>query len=242
MIKNIFLPITKPFVKFFTKLRSRAERKLIKKIYAAKLTYLSKPKLQNLITTCKEIERKNIPGIFIEAGCALGGSSILISKFKAKKRPFFIYDVFGMIPSPTEADTKDVHDRYSEILAGKSKGIDGDEYYGYRENLYDIVKSNLQSFGISEKSDSISLIKGLLQETMIINQPVAFAHIDVDWYEPVLVTLERIYPHISVGGSIILDDYHDWGGCKKAVDECLAKWDQEFLIDNDAGSLKLTKL
>lgn len=242
MIKNIFLPLKKSFVNFLAKLRSRAERKLIKKIYTARLTYLSKPKLQSLITTCKEIESKNIPGIFIEAGCALGGSSILISKIKAPKRPFFIYDVFGMIPPPTEADTGDVHHRYSEILAGKSKGIDGDKYYGYHENLYDIVKSNLRSFGINEKKDSISLIKGLLQETMVINQPVAFAHIDVDWYEPVLVTLERIYPYISVGGSIILDDYHDWGGCKKAVDECLAKWDAKFLTDDSAGSLKLTKL
>jgi asparagine synthase (glutamine-hydrolysing) len=53
---------------------------------------------------------------------------------------------------------------------------------------------------------------------MVIEQPVAFAHIDVDWYEPVLTSLKRIFPHLVVGGSIILDDYHDWGGCRKATE------------------------
>lgn len=37
------------------------------------LTYLSAPKLQKLAQTCIAIQEKNIPGKFIEAGCALGG-------------------------------------------------------------------------------------------------------------------------------------------------------------------------
>lgn len=242
MSNDTFSSISEFFVRFLTKLRSRNERKLIKKICAAKLTYLSRTKLRCLAKTCREIEAAKIPGIFIEAGCALGGSTILISKMKSKKRAFYIYDVFGMIPPPTDADTNNVHERYDEILAGKSKGIDGDQYYGYREDLYNIVKSNLRAFGIEEGRHSINLVKGLLQDTMVINEPVALAHIDVDWYEPVLVALERIYPHISIGGSIILDDYHDWGGCKKAVDEFLIKWPGAFLADDSSGSLKLTKL
>ncbi|MEY4519181.1 MAG: hypothetical protein RLZZ499_1780 [Cyanobacteriota bacterium] len=56
---------------------------------------------------------------------------------------------------------------------------------------------------------------------MVVEQPVAFAHIDVDCYKPVLTSLKRIFPNLVVGGSITLDDYHDWGGCRKATDEFL---------------------
>jgi asparagine synthase (glutamine-hydrolysing) len=221
---------------------SRVNQNLIAEIRDKKLTYLTNKKLVNITTTCNLINEKNIPGIFIEAGCALGGSSILISKLKDNQRPFFIYDVFGIIPPPTQDDTKDVHDRYKTITEGKSKGIKGNKYYGYEDNLYEIVKTNLQNFNIDRKSESIFLIKGLLQDTMKIEEKVAFAHIDVDWYEPVITCLERIFPNLAIGGSIILDDYHDWGGCRKATDEFLTKVSGKFILDDSFGSMKITKI
>jgi Macrocin-O-methyltransferase (TylF) len=186
------------------------ERELISRILLRNLTYLSDERLASLAGTCRSIEDANLPGIFLEAGCALGGSAILIASLKSHQRPLLIYDVFGMIPSPTEEDTHDVHDRYRTIVEGKSKGIGGDKYYGYLDNLYEVVRSNLRSFGINSEEQSVLLIKGLLQETMKIDQPVAFAHIDVDWYSPVMASLTQVFPNLVVGGSIILDDYHDW--------------------------------
>ena len=217
-------------------------RKLLSHIRASKLTYLSDKKLASLTNTCEAIEESGLPGIFIEAGCALGGSAILIATLKNPQRPFSIYDVFGMIPPPTKEDTKDVHDRYRAILEGKSIGIDGDKYYGYQENLYDVVQANLRRFGIEPEARSVRLVKGLVQETMHIDQPVAFAHVDVDWYEPVLTCLHRIFPRLVEGGSIILDDYHDWGGCRKATDEYLREITGEFVLDDAAGSMKITRV
>lgn len=221
---------------------SRTNQHLIAEIRDKKLTYLTNKKLVNITSTCNVIKEANLSGIFIEAGCALGGSSILISKLKDKERPFYIYDVFGIIPPPTEEDTQDVHERYKTITEGKSKGIKGDKYYGYEDNLYEIVKTNLQNFNIDRESESISLIKGLLQDTMKIEGKVAFAHIDVDWYEPVKTSLERIFPNLVIGGSIILDDYHDWGGCRKATDEFLTKVNGEYILDDSFGSMKITKI
>lgn len=63
------------------------------------------------------------------------------------------------------------------------------------------------------------LVKGLFQDTLHINEPVAFAHIDGDWYESVMVCLQRIAPHLVRGGVLVIDDYDDWSGCRKAVDE-----------------------
>lgn len=218
------------------------ERKLIEQIRKKKLTYLPKRKLTSLIYTCNEIKASNLSGIFIEAGCALGGSSILISKLKDPNSPFYIYDVFGMIPPPTQEDTQEVHKRYRTILEGKSSGIGGDKYYGYEENLYDVVLSNLRDFEINCQKESVTLIKGLVQDTMKINQPVVFAHIDVDWYDPVKTCLEQIFPNLVVGGSLILDDYHVWGGCRKATDEYLRKHVGQFSMDDSFGSMKITKL
>jgi asparagine synthase (glutamine-hydrolysing) len=214
---------------------------LIARIREKKLTYLTDKKLLSLAGTCQDIEKRKLDGLFLEAGCALGGSSILMASIKSVPRPLLIYDVFGMIPPPTDKDTQDVHERYSTISEGKSTGIDGGRYYGYEENLYEIVLSNFRDFDIDCEKQNVQLIKGLVQETMLINQPVAFAHVDVDWYEPVMTCLTRIFPHLVVGGSIILDDYHDWGGCRKATDEYLLTVPGEFLLDDSAGSMKITR-
>ncbi len=221
---------------------TRKETELISRIRARNLTYLSTRRLASLATTCRSIEEAGLQGIFLEAGCALGGSSILLASEKKAERPLLIYDVFGMIPPPTDEDTQDVHDRYATIVSGKSKGIRGDKYYGYEEDLFDIVKGNLKGFGIDCEAQSVSLVRGLIQDTLDITQPVALAHVDVDWYEPVMTCLQRIFPNLVVGGSIILDDYHDWGGCRKATDEYLRQVPGQFQQDDSAGSIKITKV
>jgi asparagine synthase (glutamine-hydrolysing) len=49
---------------------------LITAIRAKKLTYLSDKKLVSIAKTCQGIEEAKLPGIFVEAGCTLGASSI----------------------------------------------------------------------------------------------------------------------------------------------------------------------
>jgi Macrocin-O-methyltransferase (TylF) len=218
------------------------DRELISRIRSRNLTYLSNSKLGSLVESCRNMEERRLPGIFIEAGCALGGSTILISSLKDDNRPLYVYDVFGMIPPPTEEDSQDVHDRYEIIKQGQSKGIGKDNYYGYENNLYEIVQSNLKKFGIDQEQANILLVKGLLQDTMKIDQPVSFAHIDVDWYEPVKTCLERIVPNLVVGGILILDDYHDWSGCRKATNEYFGKATRQFRMDDSAGSMKITRI
>ena len=178
------------------------ERELISRIRRRKLTYLTDRKLASLATTCTAIEEEGRPGIFLEAGCALGGSSILMASIKTDRRPLFIYDVFGMIPAPTAEDTEDVHARYRKIAAGQSKGIGGDKYYGYEKDLYETVQSNLQRFGVNLERQRVHLVKGLIQDTLKIDQPVAFAHIDVDWFAPVMTCLERVFPRLVIGGRV----------------------------------------
>lgn len=109
-------------------------------------------------------------------------------------------------------------------------------------DLHEAVLANLRDFGVDLRGRSVTLIKGPVQETMKINKLVAFAHLDVGGYDPVMGCLTRIIPKLSPGGSIILDDYHDWGGCRDAADECLKGIEDRFTFDDSAGSMKLTKL
>ena len=215
---------------------------LMSQLRERRLTYLSDARLQSLSQLCLTNERQNIPGIIIEAGCALGGSSILLCASKALKRKLVVYDVFEMIPPPGEWDGPDVHARYVVITSGQSKGIGGDRYYGYTPDLLRRVHETFVELGYPIDANNVSLVKGMLQDTLTVNQPVALAHIDVDWYEPVKTCLERIYPHLSEGGAMVIDDYQDWSGCHTAVDEYFERVPADsFVWDVTTGSLVVTK-
>ncbi len=47
-------------------------------------------------------------------------------------------------------------------------------------------------------------------------------HVDCDFYEPVLLTLNTWYPKLSPNGFLQIDDYEEFSGCRKATDEFLA--------------------
>jgi len=124
-----------------------------------------------------------------------------------------------MIPPPSEKDEADVHVRYEEIKSGKSKGLGENQYYGYIENLQAVVAANLAKYGVPIETNHIKLIKGYFEDTLYINDPVAFAHIDCDWYASVMSCLIQIEPNLVPGGTIVFDDYYEWSGCRLAVDE-----------------------
>lgn len=203
---------------------------IITKVKRESLTYLGNDALLDLYKQVYRIEKDNINGIFIEAGCALGGSAMVIAVPKSKNRHFNIYDVFDMIPPPSEKDGNDVQKRYDDIIGGSSKGINGKEYYGYQDNLYEKVIDTFYKYNIPIKENNINLIKGLFQDTINIKEDVSLAHIDGDWYESVLTCLESIEPHLVIGGVLIIDDYYCWSGCKKAVDEYFADKKSKFLF------------
>lgn len=71
---------------------------IINKVHNEHLTYLEIDALCDLAQVAILNEKKQLNGIIIEAGCALGGSAIVLGSAKSKARKAFIYDIFGMIP------------------------------------------------------------------------------------------------------------------------------------------------
>lgn len=207
-----------------------------------RLTYLSPEKLLRLEQSMGEV--RNIAGDFLEFGVALGGGSIVIAtEAKTQGRRFAGFDVFATIPPPTsDKDDEKARQRYAVIAEGKSKGLGGDEYYGYRSDLYTEVSKSFQSHGLPVDGDKVRLVKGLFEQTWPEqgSQQIAFAHIDCDWYDPVHYCLDAVADRLSVGGIILLDDYHDYGGCRTATDEFRSSR-QDFRFE-DATNPALRKL
>lgn len=223
---------------FAAQVRNPAEASLITSIRSSSLTYLSSERLRLLAECIRALKKEKVEGVYVEAGVALGGSAILIASLKHQNTRLHLFDVFGMIPEPTSRDGSDAHERYSVISKGDSPGINGNEYYGYQENLKDLVKRNLEKFGLGLEKDSILLVEGLYQNTMAtLSENVAFAHIDCDWYESVRVCIEVIAPLMSVNGIFVFDDYATYSGCRRAVDEFLQSDDRFSVLRQTRGPL-----
>lgn len=203
------------------------------KVKCGHLTFLGYRALFDLASFIMYYDFTKIQGKIIEVGAALGGSSIVIASAKKRNRDFMIYDTFEGIPSPGEMDGEDAHKRYEIIATGKAKGLGSQPYYGYQQNLLDQLRGRFQEFGLPVYENNIYLIKGYVEKTLNLDEPVAMAHIDCDWYSPVSVSLQRIEPYLVVGGRFIIDDYDHWSGARKAVDEFLIKH-KNFRVENHA--------
>ena len=192
---------------------------LIRTLRAEGLTYLHPLNLWGLAGTLLELDDRGIDGAVIETGTALGGSAIMLAKIRRRPRSLVVYDAFGMIPPPSERDGDDVHERYQAIQAGQSEGIGGDTYYGYRDDLLGDVTRSFERYGQDPRTADVTLVPGFFEASLQVEQPVALAHIDCDWYDSVQVSLERIDPWLVPGGRFVIDDYWRWSGCQRAVDD-----------------------
>jgi asparagine synthase (glutamine-hydrolysing) len=162
---------------------------------------------------------------------------------KAARQKLRVYDVFDMLPPPSEQDGEDMRARYEEIVSGKAKGLDGGLYYLYEQDLRQVVEDNFACLGYPIARHNVELIKGKVQDTLAVDEPVAFANIDVDWYEPVMACLERIVPNLVPGGAVALRTYSSWSGCRKAANTYFERVDRQGLsFDVSLGHMVVTRV
>ena len=178
-----------------------------------RLTYLKPAMLRRPRRRVLELERDGVAGLVVEAGAARGGSAIVLAAAKSPERPMKVYDVFGMIPPPTEHDGADVHRRYATITAGEAKGPGRRDVLRLpRRPLPGGRATPSPAMACPSASTTSSSCAGLFEDTIQLDEPVAFAHLDGDWYESTMTCLTRIAPLLATGGRIVLDDYYKWSG------------------------------
>ena len=87
----------------------------------------------------------------------------------------------------------------------------------------DEVKKNINLAAGENSLESINLIEGKVENTLKINknlpEKISILRLDTDWYESTKIELEILFPKLSNGGILIIDDYGQWKGSRKAVDE-----------------------
>ena len=202
--------------------------RVIRRVRHDNLTYLDAGSLVDLYSSVKMVEKRGQPGVLIEAGCALGGSAVVMAAAKRADRQLYVYDTFAVIPPPSANDGDAAHARYAQISTGQADGIGGHTYYGYEADLLGQVTATFQRYGLAPQANSVQLIKGLFQTTLTGTEPVCLAHIDCDWYDSVETCLHNIVPRLVSGGELVIDDYDHWAGCRKAVDIYFAGLQDEF--------------
>lgn len=210
-------------------------------VVSNRLTMIRVPELVEMCAVVADLQARGIDGSFLETGTAKGGSAILLTALKEPDRELSVYDVFGLIPPPSEQDGKDVHKRYATIVTGEAVGPGGSEYYGYEEDLLGKVSAAFSAAGYPVEDNRVNLVQGLFEDTLHPDGPIAFAHLDGDWYESTKVALHRVVPHLSVGGVLVVDDYRSWSGCAKAVDEFFVERTDFERID-DGTRLRFVRL
>lgn len=188
---------------------------VIKKVRSNHLSYHNENVLRDLAQVAINNEKRYLEGAIVETGCGSGGSAITLAAAKSKDRMLLVYDVFDLHPPPSKEDGSSALQQYELIASGKSPGIGGNLYYGYEKDLCGKVLKSFSDFGFEAKENNILLKKGLYSDTLEIDSPVSMAHIDCDWYDSVLLCLNRIEPHLVRGGTLVLHDY--WEGSRKAV-------------------------
>jgi O-methyltransferase len=67
----------------------------------------------------------------------------------------------------------------------------------------------------------IKFVEGPVEQTIPGDVPnrISLLRIDTDWYASTRHELIHLYPLLSPGGILIIDDYGHWQGARKAVDE-----------------------
>ncbi len=81
------------------------------------------------------------------------------------------------------------------------------------------MRANFARYGLLD--EQVVLVKGFFADTLP-EAPVsriAVLRIDADTYESTMIALEHLYPKLSRGGFCIIDDYHAFSDCQRAVDE-----------------------
>ncbi len=93
------------------------------------------------------------------------------------------------------------------------------------------VKGIIGSVGYP--ADRVHYVKGKVEATIpgVAPQTIAMLRFDTDWYESTRHELVHLYPRLSPGGVIIIDDYSDWAGARQATDEYLEQNNVRLLLN-----------
>lgn len=153
---------------------------------------------ESLTVICKQLREVlavGVPGAVVEFGCYIGTTSLFIRREldaadESGHRAFHVYDSFEGLPPKTTQDAS-------------AAGVDFEP-----GKLYVSKREFLQQFHAASLRPPVAH-KGWFSELTDADVPaqIAFAFLDGDFYESIIDSLRLVWPRLSSGGRIIIDDY-----------------------------------
>lgn len=187
--------------------------------------YIDYHRFGTIAMALRRIEIENIQGSLAEAGVFQGHASRFIHRLALERR-YYLFDTFGGF------DKEDLDTEIIEDNRFRNTSVEAVlRYIGDQKNL--VVK------------------KGRVPETFtgLESERFAFVLLDMDLYKPTFSALEFFYPRLTIGGYLMVHDYHNeesnWA-CRRAVDEFMQNkperiieiadiWGSILFRKNDAG-------
>ena len=173
-------------------------------------TMIGLKRLENLEFCVRDVLERGVPGDFIETGVWRGGASILVravlASYEVTDRTVWVVDSFQGLPTPDVE--KYPADAKSKLYKRSRLAISLDQ-----------VKAHFDRYGLLD--DQVRFLKGWFSETLP-TAPIgtlAVMRLDGDMYESTIDSLNNLYPKLSVGGFVIIDDFGAVEGCKRAVQD-----------------------
>jgi len=173
-------------------------------------TMIGVARLDNLRSCVETVLREKVPGDLIETGVWRGGASIfmrgILKASDVTDRRVWVADSFEGLP-PTEewvhaADAKLALDRFADLAVP-----------------LEVVRANFARYGLLD--EQVVFLKGWFRNSLpgAPIERLAVMRLDGDLYESTMDGLTCLYPLLSPGGFVILDDYNAVAGCNDATDE-----------------------
>ncbi len=172
-------------------------------------TMIGRKRTRNVRELVERVIAERVPGDLIEAGCWRGGTVILmrgiLKAHGVDDRTVYAADSFEGLPKPNPerypADAADINYTADELAVSIEE-----------------VQRNLALYGF--KDDGVELLKGWFRDTLpaLRDKRWALVRLDGDLYESTMDGLTNLYPQLSPGGFLIVDDY-GWENCRQAVED-----------------------
>jgi O-methyltransferase len=171
--------------------------------------------IQKLAWELFENEPNQIPGDFMECGVWRGGAAIFMRAILAQldeddgwmppQKCVWVADSFAGLPAPNPAeypaDEGDTHHLQKPLAVS-----------------LETVKANFARYGLLD--DRVKFLPGFFKDSLPGPvEKLALLRIDADMHESTTQALEAMYPKLSPGGFVIIDDYFNIPNCHKAVND-----------------------
>lgn len=190
-------------------------------------TMIGLQRLSNIQQCVEDILRDNVPGDLIETGVWRGGATIfmraILKAYGVKDRKVWVADSFEGLPPPSvdvPADKGDILHQVSFNAVSLEK-----------------VKSNFEKYRLLDSQ--VEFLKGWFKDTLP-KAPIrnlALMRLDGDMYQSTKDALVNLYPKLSPGGYVIIDDYA-WEACRQAVADFQKKEgirEEITMVDNNGA-------